>query len=121
MQGDKLEMAGKAFFPAGAKKFDAKLPSGIAGAPYTLGHVSGCENFIISAAGVLRELTAERFAFDAHRTKLLLELAVLSFEHYKGVGGDVVGCAIMGAHLVRSLLGPENDRSFGARFFTNLN
>ena len=24
---------------------------------------------------------------------------------------------IMGAHLVRSFLGPENDRSFGARFF----
>jgi len=27
----------------------------------------------------------------------------------------------MGAHLVRSFLGPENDRSFGARFFTDLN
>ena len=27
----------------------------------------------------------------------------------------------MGAHLVRPFLGPENDRSFGARFFTDLN
>ena len=27
----------------------------------------------------------------------------------------------MGAHLVRSFLGPENDRSSGARFFTDLN
>ena len=27
----------------------------------------------------------------------------------------------MGAHLVRSFLGPENDRTFGARFFTVLN
>ena len=37
------------------------------------------------------------------------------------ISGSTRWAPIMGAHLVRPFLGPENDRSFGARFFTDLN
>jgi len=63
---------------------------------------------------------------DPRKTQTLVWVFFRVVAHKEGsnsgpIFGSTRWAPIMGAHLVRPFLGPENDRSFGARFFTDLN